>query len=487
MSIFHKNRRFIFSALFIFSILIFSANSVFAQEDEEEEFTQGDVSAKVQNSPNEYIELFNKGQEAHANGDFRNALSFYDEAIKANPEFPEAEFQRGSIFQILGKPAEAERAFRRAIEIRRDWTLPMSELGGLLINKGEYVEAESLLDKAIRIDSMSFPAYVALTELKLKTNAPNADLKNILAKLQYLTTKTKIPASVWSARAAIERKLGDLNSAQKSIGRALSIDEKNQFALSESIELALIGSDFKGALKNAENLSRLYPNSISAKMLLSRSLYANGKSDEAVATLAAIKQPTQEVLLLKASLASINSNDDAQTLEKILETDDKNITALGRLCTILRTAQPQKALVYCQRASELEPNEMAHAIGFGAALVQVKRYADAVKLFRKLTAIAPENYTIRANLATALFQMENYVEAIKEYQWITEKQPDLPVAYYFLAISHDESEEYMDAMANYQQFLRLADDPLQLEIDKVNLRLPILQRLIKQGKGKKRR
>jgi len=44
----------------------------------------------------------------------------------------------------------------------------------------------------------------------------------------------------------------------------------------------------------------------------------------------------------------------------------------------------------------------------------------------------------------------------------------------------------MDAMANYQQYLRLADPAEnKLDIDKVNLRLPSLQKAIKEGKGKK--
>ncbi len=90
-----------------------------------------------------------------------------------------------------------------------------------------------------------------------------------------------------------------------------------------------------------------------------------------------------------------------------------------------------------------------------------------------------------ANLATALFQLKKYEEAIPEFFWLAEKQPDLPITYYFLAISHDSLGKYMDAMANYQQFLRIADaNENKLEIEKVNLRLPGLQKLIKQNKGK---
>ena len=105
---------------------------------------------------------------------------------------------------------------------------------------------------------------------------------------------------------------------------------------------------------------------------------------------------------------------------------------------------------------------------------------------RKIVEIVPENWTAHANLATALFQLKRYPEAKTEFEWLTAKQPKSPAAYYFLAIAHDQLGEYLDAMANYQQYLRLAD-PVQnkVDIDKINLRIPSLQRDIKAGKGKK--
>ena len=173
-------------------------------------------------------------------------------------------------------------------------------------------------------------------------------------------------------------------------------------------------------------------------------------------------------------------------MEKQLETDEKNAAILGRLCNLLRAENPEKALEYCRRASEAEPNNLNHAIGYGAALVTAKKYPNAIGLFKKIIEITPDNFTAHTNLATALFQSRRFEEAKSEYIWIIKKQPDLAIAYYFLAITHDNLEEYMDAAANYQQFLRIADETQnKLEIEKVNLRLPGLQRLIKQGKGKK--
>ncbi len=485
MASFLIKSRFILSAFLMLTVLLCTVNLSFAQEDtEDDEFTQGDETSEQKQSSEDPFELFNKAQDAHSKGDLEKALKLYDEAVKAMPEFPEAEFQRGSIFQSLGKTADAEKAFRRAIELRRDWTLPIAELGALLVQKGEYVEAEQQLEKAIRLNEMSFPAYIALTELKIKTGASAEELKSLLGKLQYLTTKSKIPASVWASRGAVERTLGDLEAAKTSIKRALDIDAQNSFAIAESIKLSIKSGDTKGAVNNAKRLSELFPHSLNAKLIHARSLYADGQTSEAIKVLDAIENPTDEVVQLK-SVYTDNENLSVESLEQMLEKDGDNPSILGHLCILSRTDNPQKALEYCQKASALQPTEINHAIGFGAALVKLKRYTEAVGLFQKLLENSPENYTIRANLATALFQLERFGEAKNEYQWIIKKQPDLAVAYYFLAISHDRLEEYLDAMANYQQFLRLADDSLKLEIEKVNLRLPTLQTQIKNGKGKK--
>jgi tetratricopeptide (TPR) repeat protein len=191
-----------------------------------------------------------------------------------------------------------------------------------------------------------------------------------------------------------------------------------------------------------------------------------------------------EVAVLKDSITAKGTT-DVQALEKQLEKDLKNAVILGRLCGLTRASNPAKSLEYCRRAAEAEPNNVNHAVGYGAALVQAKQFETAAGLLRRILAIAPDNFTARANLATALFQLKRYNEAKYEYQWLAEKKPDLPIAYYFLAISHDSLGEYLDAMANYQQFLKLADAKQnQVEIEKVNLRLPALQKQIKEN-GKK--
>lgn len=459
-------------SLFIFLMLIFIASGAFAQEDTED-------------NSGEAVALFNQGQDAHEKGDLTAALKFYDEALKIIPEFPEAEYQRGAAFLSMKKYDEAEKAFRRAIELREDWTLPMVQLGSLLVIKNQFAEAEPLLVKAVEDDDQNFLAFSALTELRLKTKAAPEVLRELLGKIKVLTSKANPTASIWAAQAALENALGDKKSAKLSVNRALLIEPENSFALTERINIALSESDFKSALADANTLVKINSGAVNSNLILARVHASSGNSSEAIRILDTLDQTDSRVVEFKKTLSATETESIAD-LEKIISENPKNAAALGRLCVLARVESPEKSLEYCRAASELEPENINHAVGYGAALVQAKNYEQAVALLKRILQIAPDNHTVHANLAAALFQLKRYKEAIIEYNWIAEKQPDLAIAYYFLGISHDSLGEYLDAMANYQQFLRTAKpETNQLEIDKVNLRIPSLQKLIE--KEKKRR
>jgi hypothetical protein len=67
-------------------------------------------------------------------------------------------------------------------------------------------------------------------------------------------------------------------------------------------------------------------------------------------------------------------------------------------------------------------------------------------------------------------------------------KPEAAVVHYFIATSHDYLGEYPEALASYEKFLSAADSRTnQLEIEKVNLRLPLLKRQVKMGEGVKKK
>lgn len=458
------------SAAFTVTALLFAVSVTVAQDEEPTPAVDA-------------VALFQKGQDAHEKGQLKEAVELYEKAIAAVAEFPEAEFQRGNALLALGKRDEAEKAFRKAVETRPEWTLALANLGSLLVGKGAYSEAEKYLKKAISLDGQNTLAYSALTELRLQTKASAEELKELLARLTSLTERAKPTASAWAARAALEVAVGEKAAARSSFSKALELDPKNQFALSSKASAMLDEGDTAGAEVIIRSLE--VSDSTTAQLLRARLLYANGKVDDAISILDSIQNPSADVVVLRDKLI-LSKSENAAELEKKLQTNPSDAFILGKLCSLYRTSEPAKALSYCRKASQAEPDNISHAIGFGAALVQGKLYAEAVDILRKLQKISPENLTIRANVAIALFQLKRYPEAKAEYQWIAEKQPSAAVTYYFLGITHDQLMEYPDAMANYQLFLKYADaDKNKLEIEKVNLRLPTLLKQIKEKKGKR--
>ena len=487
MKFFSEHRQKFFSALLIAAFCIFFVSSSFAQDDDEE-FIQGDDEfVQGEDSQNDAVKLFNQGQEAHSKGDLQKALKLYGEALKIHSKFPEAEYQRGTIYQYLGKHIFAEKSFRRALELKKDWILPMTNLGVVLVQQNKFLEAETLLTKSIGLNSSNFPAYVALTDLRIKTKSSNEKLQSLLGRIKPLTDKTRTPASIWVSRGLLEKILRDNNSAKSSFKNALQINPKNFIALTKIVEINLLEKDSKLAIINSKKLLQIYPNSDDAKMLLARSYNLKGDSKEALKTLESIEKRSKEVVALE-NIIKNEGNENVEDLEKMLETDANNASVLGRLCFLTRATNPQKSLNYCQKALEIDKKNLKYAIGVGAALLQLRNYDNAIAVFQGLLKYDPENFTIRANLATALFQVKRFEEAKIEYLWITQKKPDLAVAYYFLAIAYDRLTEFVDAKENYQKFLELADQEKQkIEIERVNLRIPILQKQIRNGKGKKRK
>jgi tetratricopeptide (TPR) repeat protein len=450
----------------------------------------------IEANQNEAITLFGRGQDAHESGDISTALKFYEEALKLFPEFPEAEYQRGSILLSNGKIAEAECAFRRAVELRPDWSLAMASLGALLVRNGQLTEAEKVLNEAVKLDAQNFPAVVALAELRLTSKAKPELLQSLLVQLRALTDgKVNAPAAIWAARGAVERALNQTDAAKKSLNQALSADPKNVNALFERAKLGARVGDFDNAQEDARRALQFSSNSnrIQAQLLLSQILAESGNEPEALKILDSLDEKsklTPEAVSLRSTILVNGSTgiESIAALEALLEKDGKNVALLSRLCNLSRRANPGKALDYCRRASELEPANISHAVGFGAALVQAKQFAQAAQLFSKLLTIAPDNYTARANFAVSLYKLERFPEAIAEFKKLLEAKPDVAGTYFYLATAHDSLGEYVEASAAYQKFLQLADAKQnELEIDKVKLRLPFVAKQVEKGAGRKKK
>ena len=439
------------------------------------------------------VRLFERGQSAHARGELEKAIGFYEQALKVRPEFPEAEFQRGNALASLGRLPEAEAAFRLAISYKKNWSLPFSALGALLMRQQRDKDAEQQFRQALTVDNKDGVALRLLSEIRLRAG----DTTEALDLAKRATAIPEAPASAWVGLAIAEKASGNKAAAKTTLDRVLAEEPENLAALLERADLFTGEKNFELAISDLKTAAKLKPADKGVASRLADVLQQAGKADEALAVAKAagleVQQPATAggVVGTPEEIEAANSADAAtarKALEKLLEKNPRNAMLLGRLGASYRTDDPARSLDFYRKASEIAPEAPEYALGYGAALVQARRFPEAAHILRQVVRLTPENYVARANLATALYESKSYQEAIPQYQWILSVKPEIAVAYYFIATSHDYLREYPEALASYEKFLSAADAKTnQLEIDKVKLRLPMLKRQIQLKEGVKKK
>jgi tetratricopeptide (TPR) repeat protein len=436
------------------------------------------------------IKLFERGQDAHAKNDLKTAVEFYDAAIRLKPEFPEAEFQRALALLFSNRKDEALQGFNRAVELRPDWAFAYARFGSQLSAYfNDPKNGEPLLRKAIELEPYNEEALVALADVR----AAAGDRNEAMILSRRATSSKQATASTWRKRAIIELGAGDRVAALASLDRALVLEPSNLGAIDQRAKLLLDLGDKARASEDIRTLEKAgHGSDLAGAFELAQMYERAGRNEDALRVLNALPErdrTSAEVVALRAELTGAEGStaEERAALEQLLEREPKNAALLARLGAAYRRIDPLRSQDYYYRASQVEPTNGKYAIGYAAALIQSRRFPEAITILRRVLAKAPDEYTAHTNLAVALFESKDFRGAISEYQWIAATRPDVVVTYFFLAIAHDNLQEYPEALDAYEKFLARANPASnQLEIDKVNLRLPVLRDQIKRGQGKRK-
>jgi tetratricopeptide (TPR) repeat protein len=447
------------------------------------------------------VRLFERGQNAHAKGDLPRALALYEGALKLRPEFPEAEYQRGTALATLDRSPEAEQAFTRAIDLKKDWLLPNSALGALLARAGRDKEAEPFLRRAIQLGAKDVVTLDSLSAVRLRAGAK----EEALALARAATDDDNATASAWAWRGAVERANGNTAASLNSLEHSLQIEPNYVAALKERAELRVQAGDYEHAIEDLKAALEVKPSDRNISIRLAQVYQAAGKTIEAQQIYhslgitdsgpppsgRAFDKLLPLIVGTSEEIDAANSDDPAQAriaLDKLVARNPKNAGLFARLGEVTRRTDPQKSAESYHRANEIDPANPKYATGYAAALVQLRRFAEAESILRRVLAAAPNEYAAHANLALALYELKRYAAALTEYEWLAASRPEIAATYFFIATAHDNLGEYEQALDAYGKFLTRAD-PVnsKLDIEKVNLRLPRLRDQISRGQGTKRK
>jgi tetratricopeptide (TPR) repeat protein len=175
----------------------------------------------------------------------RRAIADLDKALEKRPNYLQAHMLKGTLFSVMGQSAEAQKAYRKALEIKPDFPAALNELAWSLAENG------GNLDEALKFAEKS-------VELSPKVDVFNDTLGWIYVKKGvYLKAATHLemaatslsgnPVVLYHLGKAYEG-IGDVSRATGSLTRALKISSKFPGAedAKKTLEKLRLGGKAKG-------------------------------------------------------------------------------------------------------------------------------------------------------------------------------------------------------------------------------------------------
>lgn len=263
-----------------------------------------------------------------ARTDPAGAVPRFVEAAGKATYFYAAWFSAGAAAEASGDLAMAERYYREALKVRRDYGPALANLAVLLDKTGRGAEAQRIIDDALRAMPEKAGPHLALATLAWTHKDAGTVEREALAAIKY----DERNVAAMRLMAVLFRTQGRLDTARFALENALQVEPGNALL---HLELGYVLSeqkDDKAAIVAFEKAARLRPTLLEA-------------------------QDNYGVLLLRQGLAS----EAVRAFEQAARLDPKSARAQLHLGNGLRaTKQYPEAEASYRKALELDP-KMAEA------------------------------------------------------------------------------------------------------------------------------
>ena len=343
----------------------------------------------------------------------------------AHPQNPQAWFDLGFAQSHLGKTADSITAYKKAAGISPKWYEAQQNLGLALAKSGDFSGAASVLRIAVTLKPTTGgqPAlsrtWVSLAQVLEESKSPDA-----LAAYQKA-------AELDPANSEAELGLARMNETADPAGAEQQYLKLAGQGSNESIE-RLIGLYLKQKrYADAETWLRRYmtanPGNSAAQLQLGKLLAAEGKTQDAIATLEPVYQAEPDPVIGR-ELAS-------------LYLDAKKYEPAAAILQGLVAKTPADAQLH---------------LDYGSALVHQHKYPEAQA--ELLKAVQQDSKLVDAyfDLGYAAEQNKNYELTIRALDARAKLQAETPGTYFLRATAYDNLKMFKPAAENYKLFLAAA-------------------------------
>lgn len=378
----------------------------------------------------------------------------YTQALSLAPSNARAWYHRSLVRRELGDMDKCVSAMRRVIELNGTYAPAHWRLGLLLLERTEFAEAEDAFRRAIELAPDDSAGWLGVARVHLK-RGENRQAAQVLESLLSWTKKNVAYAN---------RLLG---TAYQRLGRP----EEARAALNRGR-----GSKPDWSDPWANDVYRVRPRNFGARVTMADALVQTGRYDQALTLLLRLKQEQPENVsvltnLGAAYLATGHLDESIETSKEALAFNPDTYLAEVNLAAAYKrqagAGDPESSAVFYRLAMEHVDRALAlnptygwsHALKADLLCLEA-RYEEAMGLYLRGSQLegGRADWLYRAGVCQC--QVERWEDAVQTLEKATAQLGDSPAAFYFLGVAHANVGNYDRAEAALRRAEQLApDDP----------------------------
>ena len=368
-------------------------------------------AAEIQHLLAIILDLNRRPEEA--NRHFRRAVELQPRSVGFRTNF-------GASLMRLGQASEAERQFRHALELEPNHPTASFNLGTTLLQQGRSEDALPWLEKAHSIQPDVFQNAYQLAFCRFLLGSYEA-ADTLLGSLAGVAASR---AEVRFLQALTDRALGRADRTDEVL-RAIRPMLNGQPQMEFQAALLLLNQDLAAPSEELlRSVAGQLPASYPAHFHLAVAQERLGKLPEAVRT-------------ARAALAIEETSEAHLLLADLLESQ----------------GQPLEAVTHFQRAVALDPTS-EHYFALGYEFLSHWNWEAAAQVFSEGLERAPDSWNLWIGAGAAALGLTRYEEATRAFLNAVRLRPEEMMGFHLLSQAFDQSEKaFEDALVSFRQLL----------------------------------
>jgi Flp pilus assembly protein TadD len=406
-----------------------------ASEVAQNSLPAGTHSADDTSKADAHAETVAAAEDALTHQDYAKAVTLLNQALQQKPGDALALYDLGFAYDAQDREADAETAWRHAIEFNPKQFESRLGLGILLARQGAADEAREQLQAAIGLtplagaDAAKAPAYRALARLNATRDPATAsdELREAIKVTPETDSDTLLAAE-------LAEDVGEYGDAEAAYRRLLAREANAPEATAGLAHLLIVEKKYSDADSLLTQALAAHPGDTSLTAQLAGVYAAENRVDDAVPLLEKLHQAAPADANVARMLADIYTQDgDAAKADPLY---------VELMATSTKTQGKPSAELLAAR---------------GLNLIKQARYAEAETVLRQSVAANASSGDAWSSLAFAASENHDPQTSLAALAQRVKYMPETPATLFLYAVSYDALKQNKSAADYYHRFLAAAN------------------------------